>query len=125
MSNNNSYIIAIDAGGTMTDAVIIDQDGNFEIGKYRTFRADESESYMGAVAAVSEKMGISTSEIHKNCAVSIFAGTAMTNTVLTMDGDKVGLIITRGMEHMAIIENGLTSIGQSQREIMHQQMQLW
>lgn len=122
MSKNNSYIIAIDAGGTMTDAVIIDQDGNFEIGKYRTFRVDESESYMGAVAAVSEKMGIPTSEIHKNCLVSIYAGTAMTNTVLTMDGDKVGLIITRGMEHMPIIENGLTSIGQSQREIMHQQL---
>ena len=122
MSKNNSYIIAIDAGGTMTDAVVIDQDGNFEIGKYRTFRADESESYMGAVAAVSEKMGISTREIHENCSVSIYAGTAMTNTVLTMDGDKVGLIITRGMEHMAIIENGLTSIGQSQREILHQQL---
>jgi len=122
MSKNNSYIIAIDAGGTMTDAVIIDQNGDFEIGKYRTFRADESESYMGAVAAVSEKMGIPTSEVHENCVVSIFAGTAMTNTVLTMDGDKVGLIITRGMEHMAIIENGLTSIGQSQREIMHQQL---
>lgn len=122
MAKKNSYIVAIDAGGTMTDAVVIDQDGNFEIGKFRTFRADESESYMGAVAAVSEKMGISTSEIHKNCSVSIYAGTAMTNTVLTMDGDKVGLIITRGMEHMGIIENGLTSIGQSQREILHQQL---
>lgn len=122
MTKEKSYIIAIDAGGTMTDAVVIDQDGHFEIGKYRTFRSDESESYMGAVDAVCQRMGITSTEVHKNCAVSIYAGTAMTNTVLTMDGDKVGLIITRGMEHMALIENGLTSIGQSQRELLHQQM---
>lgn len=121
-STDKSYIIAIDAGGTMTDAVVIDQDGHFEIGKYRTWRSDESESYMGAVDAVCQRMGLTSTEVHKNCAVSIYAGTAMTNTVLTMDGDKVGLIITRGMEHMAIIENGLTSIGQSQRELLHQQM---
>lgn len=122
MSPEKSYIIAIDAGGTMTDAVVIDQDGNFEIGKYRTFRTDESESYLGAVSAVAEKMGITSREIHENCAVSIYAGTAMTNTVLTMDGLKVGLITTRGMEHIQLIENGLTSIGQSQQEILHQQL---
>lgn len=118
----DSYIIAIDAGGTMTDAVIIRSDGTFHIGKYRTYRIDESESYMGAVKAVADKIGVSTEEIHKNCDVAIYAGTAMTNTLITMDGLKVGLITTRGMEHMSIIENGLTYIGQSQKEILHQQL---
>lgn len=118
----NSYIIAIDAGGTMTDAVIISDDGSFEVGKYRTYRADESESYMGALKAVADQMALTTREVHENCEVAIYAGTAMTNTLITLDGSKVGLIITRGMEHMPIIENGLTYIGQSQKEILHQQL---
>lgn len=120
--DKNSYIVAIDAGGTMTDAVIINEDGSFQIGKYRTYRTDESESYMGALKAVADQMGLTTKEIHENCEVAIYAGTAMTNTLITLDGNKVGLIITRGMEHMSIIENGLTYIGQSQKEILHQQL---
>lgn len=122
VQTKNSYIIAIDAGGTMTDAVIISDDGSFEIGKYRTYRADESESYMGALKAVTDQMSLTTQEVHENCEVAIYAGTAMTNTLITLDGSKVGLIITRGMEHMPIIENGLTYIGQSQKEILHQQL---
>lgn len=118
----NSYIIAIDAGGTMTDAVIIDDKGGFKIGKYRTYRHDESESYMGSVKAVADQMGMATEDVHKNCEIAIYAGTAMTNTLITLDGNKVGLIITRGMEHMSIIENGLGYIGQSQKELLHQQL---
>lgn len=117
-----SYIIAIDAGGTMTDAVIIDNKGNFEVGKYRTFRHDESESYMGSVKAVAEKLGKNSREIHENCDVSVYAGTAMTNTLLTHDGNKVGLIITRGQKDMPFIENGLTYIGYTQAQILHQQL---
>lgn len=119
---NASYIIAIDAGGTMTDAVITKDDGSFTIGKYRTWKQDESESYMGAVKAAAEQMGKTTREIHENCSTVVYAGTAMTNTLITLEGSKVGLVITRGMEHMPIIENGLTYIGQSQKEILHQQL---
>jgi N-methylhydantoinase A/oxoprolinase/acetone carboxylase beta subunit len=46
----------------------------------------------------------------------------MTNTLITLDGNRVGLIITRGMEHMSLIENGLGYIGQSQKELLHQQL---
>jgi len=69
-----------------------------------------------------EKLGKTSREIHENCEVSVYAGTAMTNTLITHDGNKVGLIITRGHEDMPFIENGLTYIGYTQAQILHQQL---
>ncbi len=40
--NNRVQIIASDAGGTMTDMIIVDRDGNFSIGKAATTPKDQS-----------------------------------------------------------------------------------
>ncbi len=40
------YLVASDAGGTMTDVIVVDEQGRFVIGKAPTTRYDESIGYM-------------------------------------------------------------------------------
>ena len=44
-SERSPRILAIDAGGTMTDTIIIDGAGEFVVGKAQTTPQDESEGF--------------------------------------------------------------------------------
>jgi len=116
------YIIAQDAGGSMTDCFLVDKDGTFATGKYLTNREDEAISYLGALKDAARRWGLTSAEIHKGALSSTYTGTTMLNILLTRGGSKVGLLITRGFPHMPIIERGLTWIGQSYEDILHHQL---
>lgn len=116
------YILALDAGGTMTDTILVKGDGSFVVGKSLTNRDDEASSYLESVGDAAGLIGTDSLSVHANCAVSIYAGTGMLNTILTGTGRKVGLLVTRGFEHITVIEGGLTYLGQNQAEILHQQL---
>lgn len=116
------YILALDAGGTMTDTILVKGDGSFVVGKSLTNRENEASSYLESVDDAAHLIGTNSKTVHSNCAVSIYAGTGMLNTILTGTGRKVGLLVTRGFEHVTVIEGGLTYLGQNQAEILHQQL---
>ncbi|MBI4697124.1 MAG: hydantoinase/oxoprolinase family protein [Gammaproteobacteria bacterium] len=116
------FILALDAGGTMTDTILVKGDGSFTIGKSLTNREDEASSYSESVADAALQIGLDSRTVHTNTSVSIYAGTGMLNTILTGTGRKVGLLVTRGFEHITIVEGGLTYLGQTQAEILHQQL---
>ena len=116
------YILALDAGGTMTDTILVKGDGSFVVGKSLTNRDNEASSYLESVEDAANLIGTNSKTVHANCAVSIYAGTGMLNTILTASGRKVGLLVTRGFEHVTVIEGGLTYLGQNQAEILHQQL---
>lgn len=116
------FILALDAGGTMTDTILVKGDGSFIIGKSLTNREDEASSYLESVDDAAHQLGTNSAAVHSDCAVSIYAGTGMLNTILTGTGRKVGLLVTRGFEHITVIEGGLTYLGQTQGEILHQQL---
>lgn len=118
----NKYILALDAGGTMTDTFLMKGDGHFIVGKALTNKADESISYLESVNDAAGFLGLNSTEVHKDCLASIYAGTGMLNTILTGQGNKVGLLVTRGFEHITVLEGGLTYLGQTQNEILHQQL---
>ncbi|WP_155615313.1 MULTISPECIES: hydantoinase/oxoprolinase family protein [Paenibacillus] len=119
---NQGYILALDAGGTMTDTILVKPDGSFIVGKSLTNREDEKTSYLESVGDAASYLGLTSADIHSRCAVSIYAGTGMLNTILTGTGANVGLLVTRGFEHMTVMEGGLTWLGESQAEILHQQL---
>jgi N-methylhydantoinase A len=116
------HILALDAGGTMTDAILVRPDGSFTVGKSITRRDDEPRSYREAVADAGRSIGMTSEEVHRGCAADIYCGTGMLNTILTGEGRRVGLIVTRGFEDIAVMEGGLTYLGQSQAEALHQQL---
>lgn len=114
------YLLALDAGGTMTDTFLMDGEGNFVVGKALTDREDESRSYLESVEDAAVFRGISLQECHQRALSSIYAGTGMLNLLLTRGGRKVGILTTRGNEHIGWIERGLTWLELPAEDVMHQ-----
>ncbi len=119
---DRKYILALDAGGTMTDAILVLPDGSFTVGKSITRKDDEPRSYRDSVADAAQSIGMSSEAVHAACGADIYCGTGMLNTVLTGQGRRVGLLVTRGFEDITVMEGGLTYLGQSQAEALHQQL---
>ena len=119
---DRDLILALDAGGTMTDAILVRPDGTFTVGKAISRREDPALSYRESVADAAQLIGLDATTVHQRCAADIYCGTGMLNTILTGDGRKVGLVVTRGFEDITVMEGGLTYLGQSQSEGLHQQL---
>lgn len=120
--NSGQYILALDAGGTMTDAILVKPDGSFTVGKSISRRDDEPLSYRQSTSDAAAQIGLSVEEVHAKCAADIYCGTGMLNTILTGQGRKIGLLVTRGFEDITVMEGGLSYLGQSQAEVLHQQL---
>jgi acetone carboxylase beta subunit len=116
------YLLALDAGGTMTDTFLVDEEGGFVLGKYLTNRENEAVSYLGSVADAASYWGASSTDIHKMAVSCTYTGTTMLNILLTRRGSKVGLLITRGFAHLPILERALTWLGQEFEDVLHQQL---
>ena len=98
--------IALDAGGTMTDAVIVDASGNFLVGKYLTNKQDESVSFLGSIR---DSLAAGRHDLRGTLSASevvVYAGTIMLNTLLSRSGAKVGLMVTQGFEDYLLMEKG-------------------
>ncbi|MFO8009255.1 MAG: hydantoinase/oxoprolinase family protein [Dehalococcoidia bacterium] len=122
MAEDTRYIIAEDAGGSMTDCFLVDSDGNFSTGKFITHQEAEHISYMGALRDAAGRWGMESRHIHEKAISSTYTGTSMVNILVTQGGSNVGLLVTRGFAHLPIIERGLTWIGQTYEDILHQQL---
>ncbi|MCH8949908.1 MAG: hydantoinase/oxoprolinase family protein, partial [Chloroflexi bacterium] len=118
------YLIACDAGGTMTDVIIVDEEGKFVIGKAPTTPNDES---IGFLESLDEALGYwnlaqNRKEVCGNAETAIYTGTSMLNTLLNLSGLKTGLIVTRGFEDIIVQGRGSqTFIGYEWSEISHMQ----
>ena len=110
------YLVALDAGGTMTDTFLVDQEGNFSLGKYLTNYSEESISYMGSVGDAATQLGLTSTDIHSNTDTSIYTGTIMLNILITGDGKKVGMLVTRGQADTPFLERALTWLGRAPTE---------
>jgi len=116
------YLIALDAGGTMTDTFAVDEEGAFVLGKHLTNHENEAISYIGSVADAAVYWKTTSSDMHQRALSSTYTGTTMLNVLLTQTGMKVGLLVTRGFPHMPIMERGLTWLGQDYEDVLHQQL---
>jgi N-methylhydantoinase A/oxoprolinase/acetone carboxylase beta subunit len=122
------YLVACDAGGTMTDVIIVDEEGRFVIGKAPTTPHDES---IGYVESLDEALGYwadrlssngGPSSVVPNAETAIYTGTAMLNTLINLNGLRTGLIVTRGFEDIIVQGRGSqTFIGFEWPEISHMQ----
>ncbi|MGE0238457.1 MAG: hydantoinase/oxoprolinase family protein [Parvibaculaceae bacterium] len=104
---DNPIVIGIDAGGTMTDTILVDQHGHFKIGKSATTPRDEAEGFITSAADAAEAWGISLESLFSGVNVVLYSGTGMINTLLSRTGRKLGLITTKGLEDMILMGRGL------------------
>ena len=119
------YVVACDAGGTMTDVIVVDEEGRSVIGKAPTSPQDESIGYMESFWEALEYMGISKEEgkdFGKQIETAIYTGTSMLNTVINMSSYKTGILVSKGFEDIIAQGRGSqTFIGAQWSEITHMQ----
>lgn len=121
-----NYFVACDAGGTMTDVIVVDEEGRSVIGKAPTSPHDESVGYMESLEEALEYMGLDPKKdgkkFGKQIETAVYTGTSMLNTVINMNGLKTGLIVTKGFEDINAQGRGSqTFIDAQWSEITHMQ----
>ncbi len=118
------YLVACDAGGTMTDVIVVDASGNFVIGKAPTTPFDESQGFVESLADAISYWDLNLDQdgrrICSEAEGAIYAGTSMLNTVINLSGLRTGLLVTRGFEDILVQGRGSqTFIGFDWAEISH------
>ncbi|MDQ0340540.1 acetone carboxylase beta subunit [Caldalkalibacillus uzonensis] len=98
MATRNSQILAIDAGGTMTDTFIIDNNGEFVVGKAQSTPEDESIGLLNSARDALSYWDTTVEEEFPKLLAGVYSGTAMLNRLVSRKGRRVGLIVNKGME---------------------------
>ena len=120
MSARNPRVLAIDAGGTMTDTFIVDERGAFVVGKAQTTPEDESTGFMESARDALEQWDSSPEEAFPLVASGIYSGTAMLNRLLGRQGLEIGAIVSYGQEDYLELERGIqTFLGYSYADRLH------
>src|SRR6266545_1324493 len=113
-------VLAIDAGGTMTDTFIVDEAGAFVVGKAQTTPQDESVGFMASTRDALAQWDVDTDSAMPHVVSGIYSGTAMLNRLLERKGRRVGVIVTGGMEDMLRLERGIqTYLGYPYSDRLH------
>ncbi len=113
-------VLAIDAGGTMTDTFIVDDEGNFIVGKAQTTPQDESVGLMMSAEDAMRQWDSTPEEAFPRIQSAVFSGTAMLNRLLTRKGRRVGVLVTAGQEDSLQMERGIqTYLGFSYADRLH------
>ena len=103
----NPIVIGIDAGGTMTDTILVDHKGHFKIGKAAATPMNEADGFIASAADAADAWGISLDDLFGGVDVVRYSGTGMLNTLLSRTGRRLGLITTKGVEDMILMGRGL------------------
>ncbi len=120
------YLVACDAGGTMTDVIVVDEQGRSVIGKAPTTPRDESIGFMESLEEALRYMGLDLKrdgrEFCASIETAIYTGTSMLNALINLSGLKTGLLVTRGFEDIIVQGRGSqTFIDYQWSEITHMQ----
>jgi N-methylhydantoinase A/acetone carboxylase beta subunit len=113
-------VLAIDAGGTMTDTFFVEQSGQFVVGKAQTTPDDESRGLMLSAQDAMRQWGTTVKDAFPGIRSGVFSGTAMLNRLLSRTGLDVGVIVTAGQEDALQMERGIQSyLGYSYADRLH------
>lgn len=113
----NNYIMAMDAGGTMTDVFFVDDEGKFVVGKAQTTPDDESRGFAISSADALQQWGLKPDDVFPDVVTGIYSGTSMLNRLLERKGQNLGVIVTAGQESYFQIERGIqTYLGYSYQD---------
>lgn len=119
-SSRQPRILGIDAGGTMTDTFLIDDNGEFVVGKAQTTPQDESIGFINSAHDAMRYWGLTVAEGFPQLRTGIYSGTAMLNRLLERKGRRVGVLVSGGMEDYLRMERGIqTYLGYSYSDRIH------
>jgi N-methylhydantoinase A len=103
---SHSWRIGVDIGGTFTDLVLADANGNIRVFKVPTVPGDPAEGAFNAVRAAAAGVGCSVEALLAATALFVHGSTIATNTVLEGTGARVGMLVTDGFRDALEIRRG-------------------
>ena len=121
MADRDPRVLAIDAGGTMTDTFIVDGAGSFVVGKAQTTPEDESIGFMAVGARRARAVGL---EPRGGVPADRLRASTRARRCSTgcsrAPGATIGAIVTGGQEDYLRIERGIqTYLGFSYSDRLH------
>lgn len=101
-------ILGVDTGGTMTDTFVVDEKGQFTIGKAQSTPDRESEGLMHSLRDALHYWSLDASREAKNLNTVVYSGTSMLNRLLERRGEsRIGVIVTSGFEDYLQMERAV------------------
>jgi acetone carboxylase beta subunit len=92
-------ILAIDTGGTMTDTILIDTEGQFVVGKAQTTPEAVSVGIMESLKDAARQWNLTLEEAASGLELVVYTGTLMLNRVVSRNGlEPLGVITDAGFE---------------------------
>jgi N-methylhydantoinase A len=98
VEKETKYHVGIDIGGTFTDLVLSDHEGNVHRAKALTTHGRYTEGIINALTKVSKKLNTEVENLLSKTELFINGTTIVTNAIAELKGDTVGLITTRGFK---------------------------
>jgi len=105
------YNIAVDIGGTHTDAVVMDDQGHVRSYKTPSTPEDQSKGVLSCCVKAAKDLEIDLDGLLNRTDVFINSTTIASNTLIQESGAKVGTIITEGFRDIIEIRRGRRETG--------------
>lgn len=104
---SKGWRIGVDIGGTFTDVVIVDPDGEMHVLKVPSQPDHPARAVLDGLEAAAETAGTSQGELLRSCTLLTHGSTVATNTLLEHKGATVGLLTTEGFRDSLEIRRGI------------------
>jgi N-methylhydantoinase A len=100
------YRVGIDIGGTFTDFVIIDEQGEVTLWKEDSTPDDPKAAIEKGLRDVTATLGITLEDLLGETEAFIHGSTIATNTLIQRNGGPVGLVCTEGFRDVLLFRDG-------------------
>ncbi|MBB3525877.1 hydantoinase/oxoprolinase family protein [Rhizobium laguerreae] len=101
-----TYRISVDTGGTFTDVVVSDPEGNLTIGKSLTTPDRAFEGVSNSIANAAEQLGKTLIQLLAETSLFIYGTTRATNAIVTRQGAKTAFLTTDGFPDVLVFKEG-------------------
>jgi N-methylhydantoinase A len=114
-----SFVIAVDSGGTFTDCVVLDDDGNLTRAKAPSTPPRFEDGVLAAIDEAAGRLGLPSAGLLAETRLFAHGTTVATNILITRTGARTALLTTRGHEDAIIIGRTVQKVaGLSEAEII-------
>jgi N-methylhydantoinase A len=114
-----SYIVAVDSGGTFTDACVVDDAGRVTRAKAPSTPPDFEHGVLASVTEAADRLGLRLPELLERTRLFAHGTTVATNILITRNGAKTALVTTAGHEDAILIGRTMQKVaGLSEAEVI-------
>jgi N-methylhydantoinase A len=101
-----SYRISVDTGGTFTDMVVLDPEGQFHVGKALTTPDRISEGMFSALEVAAGAVGREPRDLLAETETLIYGTTRATNAIVTKQTARTAFLTTTGFRDILVFKEG-------------------